>query len=162
MIEKSAMRTLGGQAITQSLFLELGYSDHAVYTLKGEDYTYRGKVYPSLKRLYMEAMDPHEYDFASEHLLGWDHWQRIVNNKQLTPYVNAWRRELEIKIRSVGFQGMLKKAEKGDRVAQRWLAEKGYDKRPAGRPSSAETERQREFDAQLANDWAEDLERLRH
>ena len=57
-----------GRPITQSLFLEIGYTEHAVYTLKDDDYEYNGKVYPSLKKAYLELEDTTEYDFANQYL----------------------------------------------------------------------------------------------
>ena len=54
-IDKATLRDTKGRPLTQSLFLELGYNtQYAVYTLKDEDYNYEGKLYPSLKRLYLE------------------------------------------------------------------------------------------------------------
>jgi hypothetical protein len=40
-----------GKFRTQSLFLELGYGEDAVYTLKDQDHEHNGTVYPSLKRI---------------------------------------------------------------------------------------------------------------
>ena len=64
MIDKSRLVDGQGKPLTQSLFLEIGYTDFSVYTLKDQDYEYNDKVYPSLKRLYLEMEDPTEYEFA--------------------------------------------------------------------------------------------------
>ena len=54
MLDKSKFKDSGGRPITQSLFLEIGYTDRAYYTLNDEDKEYNGSTYPSLKKLYLE------------------------------------------------------------------------------------------------------------
>src|SRR5574343_1660601 len=91
-----------GKPLTQSLFLETGYSIFAVYSLKDDHYTYNGKLYPSLKKLFIEMEDPMEYDFANQYLLGWKHWQRMNANKMLRTHFDEWREELEYRLRCKG------------------------------------------------------------
>lgn len=161
MIEKSLLRSTNGIPLTQSLFLEIGYTDYAVYTLKDEDYEYKGKVYPSLKKLFLEMEDVGEYLFASEHLLGWDQWRRLCENKQVAEHIEKWRYELELKLRSKAIMEIQQrsKLEKGI-SASRWLAEKGWDKRQAGRPSKAEVERETKMQADLQSFYSDDLKRI--
>lgn len=161
MIDKSKLKSSNGIPLTQSLFLEIGYTDYAVYTLKDEDYEYKGKVYPSLKRLYLEMEDVGEYLFASEHLLGWDQWNRLCQNKQVAEHIEKWRYELELKLRSKAIMEiqLRAKSEKGISAA-RWLAEKGWDKRQAGRPSKAEVEREVKIQADLQSLYGDDLKRI--
>src|SRR5574337_902614 len=80
-VDKKKMLDGGGKPLTQSLFLEIGYTEQSIYTLKEEDYMYEGKLYPSLKRLYLEMEDLTEYEFANTYLLGWKHWKRLCENK---------------------------------------------------------------------------------
>ena len=47
-IDKSKLVDTNGKPLTQSLFLEIGYNDFALFTLKEQDYDYNGKLYPSL------------------------------------------------------------------------------------------------------------------
>jgi hypothetical protein len=80
-IDKRRLKDKMGRPMTQALFLEIGYeTDKAVYTLKDDDHTHNGVVYPSLKRLYLEMEDVVEYDFANTYLLGWSHWKRMNEN----------------------------------------------------------------------------------
>ena len=65
-LDKSKMLDSMQRPLTQSLFLELGYTDFAIFTLKEDDYVYNDKTYISLKKLYLEMEDPTEYDFANE------------------------------------------------------------------------------------------------
>lgn len=150
-----------GRPLTQGLFLEIGYNtDFAVYTLKDVDFEYEGKTYPSLKRLYMEMSDPVEYNFATTHLGSWEQWQRISNNKILKKYIDPWRKELELKLRSEAVAEVIKfsKTDKGFQAAK-WLADKGFDKR-AGRPSKEEIEAEKRFQSHMRDDFDDVIVRL--
>lgn len=160
-MDKSVLKSTNGIPLTQSLFLEIGYTDYSVYTLKDEDYEYKGKVYPSLKKLFIEMEDVGEYLFACEYLLGWDHWQRLCANKQVAEHIEKWRYELELKLRSQAIMEIRAKSkvEKGINAAK-WIAEKGWDKRQAGRPTKAEVERETKVMADLNQMFAEDAKRI--
>lgn len=159
MVDKEQLQDTMGRPLTQSLFLELGYSEYSVYTLKEQDYAYKGKNYPSLKRLYLEEEDVTEYEFAIKHLLGWQHWKRLCDNKQIRKHIDEWREELELKIRSQAMRDMVSMCanEGGNYSAAKFLADRGWEKRAPGRPSKAEQEKtlrvservQAEFDADV-------------
>ena len=124
-------------------------------------YDYVWNTYPYLKRLYLEHEDPVEYDFACTHMLGWQHWQRIVRNKILSKHIEEWREELELKIRSQNVREIqdLATGEKGFQAAK-WLADKGWDKRAAGRPSNADIERETKVQAKINEEYNADVVRL--
>lgn len=149
-----------GKMRTQSLFLELGYNDEACFTLKDIDYKYQGKIYPSLKRLYLEAADPTEYSFAKEYLLGWKHWQRMCDNKLIAKHIEEWRDELEVMLRSRAILDALKEAKKGHFQAAKWIADRGWATRGAGRPSKAEIEKQTRINERIENEYKDDVVRL--
>jgi hypothetical protein len=149
-----------GRFRTQSLFLELGYSDEALFTLKDQDHQWNGKNYPSLKRLYLEMADPTEYAFATEYLLGWRHWQRICENKVLGRYVEEWRDELEVKLRSKAIRDAIDAAKTGNFQAAKWVADRGWDTKGRGRPSKAEVERETKIQARINEDYNQDVVRL--
>jgi hypothetical protein len=153
-------RDAQGRLLTQSLFLELGYGKAAIYTLKDHDYLYKGRTYPSLKRIYLAMEDPIEYDFATTHFSCWDQWQRICNNKLMTDVVDGWRYELELKLRCRAVGQILTTAEGGDRMAATWIADKGWDKK-AGRPSTADKKRQLDFETQAGQEYGADIKRLK-
>lgn len=161
MIDKAKMKASNGVPLTQGLFLEIGYTDFAMFTTKDEDYEYEGKVYPSLKRLYLEMEDIGEYEFATTYLLGWNHWQRMCANKQILKYIEEWRYELELKLRSRAIKAMKDKVytEQGINAAK-WIAEKGWDKKAVGRPNKQEEEREKRIQDSLDMDWASDLAML--
>lgn len=163
-IDKTKLRDSRGHPLTQGLFLEIGYdSETAVYTLKDDDHTHKGKVYPSLKRLFIACEDPTEYSFANDYLLGWSHWKRLQENKAIRKHIDEWREELELKIRSQAVRDIvnLSASENGGFQAAKWLADRGWDKRAAGRPSKKEKEMEDNFNARIEEEFRADFERLK-
>lgn len=148
--------------LTESLILDFKYDrERAVYTIKDEDQQDEHGYYPSLKRLYLEVADPTEYEFANQYLLGLQHWLRLSNNKRMKPIVEEWRFELEYKLRSAATKQIIKQASKGAWQASKWLVDKGWADRPAGRPSKEEVERETKMQARLQDEYEEDAARLK-
>lgn len=161
-VDKSKLLDTQGRPLTQSLFLEIGYSkEYAYYTLKEYDHHWGGQVYPSLKRLYLEHGDPTEYDFASTYLLGWKQWQRLCDNAVVRKHIDEWREELELKIRSEAYGGILASASEGNFQANKWLADKGWEKKGAGRPSTKTKQREDELFMSIASDYGDDIARIK-
>lgn len=163
MIDKNRFLDDIGRPLTQSLFLEINYDEkYAVYTLKEFDYEYNGRMYPSLKRLYLETMDPKEYLFATKHLYSWEQWQRICKNKVLAKEIDKWRYELDLKMSSLGVREMvsLMNSENGSFQAAKYLADKGWDKRGAGRPSKEEIDRHLAVEDAIDKEFSADIKRL--
>ena len=161
-MDKSKLRDVRGRPLTQSLFLEFGYNtDYAVFTLREEDYEYKGKTYISLKALYLAHEDPTEYDFAITHLLNWNQWKRLTNNKLFMPYHMEWQDELELKLRSQAVQD-IKELSSGDKgfQAAKWLANRGWDTRKAGRPTNEEKEHEANMQTKIDDIYADDVRRL--
>lgn len=153
-MDKNKFKDKMGRPITQSLFLENGYTDFAVYTFKDDDFEYKGKTYPSLKRLYLEAMDPTEYSFATEHLAGWKHWVRLQGNSLIMKHIEQWREELELAIASEGVKQMRSHAKSGHQGSSRWLAERGWNEKKVGRPSKVDKAKKDDFEDKLAEEFA--------
>lgn len=151
-----------GRPLTQSLFLEISYDPEvAIYTTKDYDHEYEGKVFPSLKKLYLQMEDVVEYEFATTYLLGWKHWQRICNNKLFRDQVEEWRTELELKLRSQAIQDIINMtAEEKSFQAAKWLADKGWDKRKAGRPTKEDVAKETKIQASLRDEYQADIVRL--
>lgn len=146
-----------GKFLTESLILELKYDrERAVYTLKDQDHEDEHGVYPSLKRLYLECNDPTEYDFANTYLLGLQHWIRLSNNKRMKPVVEEWRFEMEYKMRSMAAKEIIKQARKGAWQASKWVVDRGWMERAAGRPSAEDVERETKIQSRLADEYAQD------
>lgn len=124
----------------RGLFYETRVLDEtAIYTLKSYDLTVAGTVYPSLYRLYMAANDPTEYTFAVSHLEGWQHWQELSQCTWFQEYRDAWRLELETKLKSESLAKVMLAAKGSTRdafQANKYLVEKGWlDKATKGRPN---------------------------
>jgi len=160
-IDKSIMYDTMNRPVTQSLFLEIGYGENAIYTLKESDYTYNGKVYYSLKKLYLAMEDPTEYEFASKYFLGWKHWVRICENRILKNHIDEWREELEVKLRSRGVKALILSAEQGNHQSAKWLADRGWDTRGAGRPTKLEKEQSLKVHKDILDEFRGDMERLK-
>lgn len=160
-MERAKLQDIMGKPLTQSLFLEIGYNtEFAVYTLKDEDHEYQNKIYPSLKKLYIEMGDPTEYEFANTYLLGWRHWKRLCANKVIRTHIEEWREELELKLRCQGVKATIKAASDGSFHAAKWLADRGWESRGAGRPTKEEVERERKFQARASEEYSGDVVRL--
>lgn len=163
MIDRDKMVAEGGQWITQSLFLEFDYSEKfAVYSTKDYDHEYNGKIYPSLKKLYLACEDPTEYLFATKYLGGWQHWQRLCDNKWCAKFINQWREELEILLRAQGVRALrdMCNSENGNFQAAKFLADRGWDKRAPGRPSKAELEKRAAIADRIEDEFTSDIARL--
>lgn len=120
----------------KALFYETVNADKStvVYTLKNEDHM----GFPSLYRLYMEMDDPTEYQFAITYLDGWEHWEMLTACTWFKPYVEKWRREIELRVRSQALAKLREAAKEGKDTlaANKFLLERGWkDKATKGRPS---------------------------
>ena len=158
--DKSRFKDKMGRYLTQSLFLEYQWdTDTAVYTLTDEDKVFEGKTFISLRKLYLEMMDPTEYQFACKYLWGWEHWQRIIENKMLYAYIERWQEELEVKIRAEAVKRMLSLESNFNAV--KWAADGHWNVR-RGRPTKAERERERKVRERAVKETETDSERIVH
>lgn len=163
IVDKSKLTDANGIPMTQGLFLEMGYNtDLAVFTLKDRDHDYKGHIYPSLKKLYLEESDPTEYLFASKYLLGYQHWKRLVNNKMLYKHIEEWREELEIKLRAEAVRALINmtSSENGNFQAAKFLADRGWDRNKVGRPSKEEMEKRAAIGLKVEDEFKADIKRL--
>lgn len=149
-----------GRPLTQGLFLEIGYGEAAVYSLKEIDHIHNGKVYPSLKRLYLLENDPTEYQFATKYLLGWKHWQRLLENKVLNNHFREWREELEVKLRSEAIIRTVEASKSGTYAATKYLADRGWDVRAAGRPTAEEKAKHLKIEEKINDEYSGDIIRM--
>jgi len=156
------MKDTMGKKLTESLILEFKYDrERAIYSIKDEDHEDEHGYYPSLKRLYLEVADPTEYAFATRYLLGIGHWLQLANNKRMKPVVEEWRFELEYKLRSAAAAHIIKQAEKGAWQASKWLVDRGWAERPAGRPSNEDVDRETKIMSRMNDEFEADAARLK-
>lgn len=160
-IDKSKMYDSQGRAYTQSLFLEIKYDENvAIYTLKNDDYIFKGKKFYSLKKLYLEECDPTEYLFVEKYLTSWDHWLKICDNMALNKHITDWRKELEYKLKSLAAKKMIDQAKQGNFQAAKWLSDKGWAEKVAGRPSKLDIENKIATDRRVISEYGDDIARL--
>lgn len=149
-----------GRFITQGLFIDHRYDEtYAVYTLHDEDMEYKGNLYPSLKRLFLEEEDPTQYYFANKYLYNWDHWLVMKNNKELYKEIERWEIELEVRMRAKGVKQLLELNKKGNFNAAKWVADGSWEVK-RGRPSRAEREQERKIRERAMEEAAEESARV--
>lgn len=157
-----------GKWITKALFYETTLPenrDYCVYTLKNEDMEVDGVTYWSLRKRFVECDDPTEYEFATRHLGGWQHWKVLSESETLKSHVEEWREERDVRLRSVGVKKLVDLAagEDSSFQAAKWLADKGWvdkDVSKRGRPSKAEVAKETKRRADISSRVAEDMKRL--
>ena len=160
-VDKTKLKDTMGRPLTQALFLEMEYNEkYAYFTINDDDKEYKGRVYPSLKKMYMEIGDPTEYQFAMTCLLGWKHWERMKRNSKLAPMFEEWADELEVMLRSNALMAINEIADDNFQAAK-YITEKGWDKRPAGRPTKDRSEREDNIIKKVNEDFADDFKRLK-
>lgn len=152
-----------GMFLLQGLFFEVSPNkDQVIYTLKDRDHN----GYPSLYRLYMECNDPTEYIFATTYLDGWAHWERLSACKWFEPYIDRWRRELELRTRAEALQRIAKVAKSGSKEAfqaDKFLVSAGWKDQTTkkrGAPTKAQVATEAHRIAQEQSTLAEDFERI--
>jgi len=155
-----------GVHFTKGLFFEqtLGNKSSVVYTLKDQDH----EGFPSLYRLYMEAEDLTEWDFADEYTGGWGHWKQLCGCLWFKPYIQRWREELELKIRGAALRRIKSEAKTTSRnayTANKFLVDAGWrqkeeNKNTKGRPTKDQIKKEAQRIAQSDNDFDEDYKRI--
>jgi hypothetical protein len=156
-----------GVSLTKGLFWEFEYGQRKrgvnyykpIYNLREYDHheTY------SLKKLYLELMDPTEYQVASQLFYSWKHWQKLCETEWFKEHVEAWRSELEIKLTSEAYHTIAQQAAVGGKdavPAAKYLAERGWEKKKKGRPSKEEVAGERKKQAGLRKVVDNDAERI--
>lgn len=161
-MDKSVFKDAQGKYITSGLFCDYQYkTEFAVYCLADADKMYEGKLYPSLRRLYIEMADPTEYEFATTYLYGWAHWQKMLGNKDLRKHIEEWREEVELKLRAQAVKAIAAKAATGDFSSAKWLADKGWNGK-RGRPSKQELANEKKMRDKVETELQDDASRILH
>ena len=157
-----------GRYRTQSLFWEMrDESMTPVWCMKDYNLVKEGTTYPSLKKIYMEYdhVPGAEYEFAMDQLGSWDHWIKLCNDTtpQIKEMIQGWRDEIEVRLKAKGIKSIIMHSLDNDPKglqAAKYLVEKGYAAKKAGRPSKEEVERELKVDARAAKERLADLERI--
>lgn len=160
-----------GRYRTQSLFWETRTQIRptkdnydAIFTIKNYDHEVDGKVYYSLKNIYLsyDHIPGYEYQFALDVFGSWEHWQKIANDSIFKKNVADWREELEVRLKADAIRSLIKQSRINDAkaiTAAKYLAEKGYVP-TRGRPSKEEVEREKKIQAGVHKELQDDMARL--
>ena len=166
------LKTDNGVVRTKSLFYELSYSnqDDVIFTLKEQDTeTESGAPLLSLQRLFVEhtLLDPSEYHF-SQHVFGsWDVWERLCKAPQLAKHIESWRREADVKRKSLAFTSVVNEVQhqgKNAFAAAKFLIDepwKGKGSAPADKRKTRALSRDTAEEAFEKAAIDDDLKRLR-
>jgi hypothetical protein len=155
-----------GRTRTSSLFIEHeveGYTP--LWTIHPVARTVDGVLYQSLKAIYFsyDHIPGFEYDFAMATFKSWETWVRITNNSRIRNIIAEWREELDVKLKADAIRAMVE-ASKGTSAAAttaaKYLADKGYSQRKAGRPSKEEITRETRIAAGISKELDSDYERM--
>lgn len=142
-----------GRPRTLTLFFELAKSMDqlidAPFTLKGWDYQHpEGGLKISLKRLFLEEMDPVGYTFAEKYLSedseelqrltqdqpcsikgmqGYHTWKKFFGNKRIRKEIEQWQEDLQVKLKTLAVKSQIRKVINEDHhQAAKWLAAQGW------------------------------------
>ena len=157
-----------GRYRTMSLFLETNYGNtdpllEPIYTLKEREH--KGLI--SARKLYVSMMDPTEYKFAKAFLNSWGHWKKLCEADWFQPHLEAWREELEVKMRSLAV-AQIQLAAEGESAAAvsaaKYIADKGWDKRSSGpkrgRPTKEDVAHERKIRADMEDEVDQAMKRI--
>lgn len=167
------------KVLSRALFYELVLTTlkpFAMYTLKDEDITRDvqleedgplvTKTFPSLYLRYMECDDPTEWRFANEYFSGWAQWEEVANNTVISPYVERWRKELDLRTKSQALARIKAEAKSNSKealAASKYLISRGWDEKPQskrGRPTKDEITKAANEIAYNEKKFDEDLEAI--
>ncbi len=172
-VDKSKFKNASGTYIIKPIFFEFDDARHeyTVFTLKEQDLKYISqdgteKIFPSLRRLFIEAEDPTEYSFATTYLDSWSHWKKLSSAPFFKPYLKEWREELEIRLRSSALLRMKTRAvgtSKDAMQADKILLSGGWkteEEKTRGRPSKQSIKQAAEELFTQRTEFDEDFDRI--
>lgn len=109
---------------------------------------------------FIECGDPTGIVFADKFLGGYDHWKAIKESKGLEEEIAKWEEELEARIRSDALRGI-----KGMSVdsfqAAKFLMDRGWEKRGAGRPTKEQIEKETRIQSKMKDSYSADIVRIK-
>lgn len=161
----SQFKGSNGKWKTISLFLEHHYdTTEAIFTMKGEHFDYKGKQYLSPRQLFVGLGDPTGYEFSQQYLDGWEHWKAFCASPRIRAFIEDWKEELEVKLRSKAITTVVADSESESRssvASAKWLSDRGWvEKRAAGKPSKEEVQRELKVATKIKDEHEDDWKRM--
>lgn len=111
-----------GRRLTAALFKETSVTPHLPVVFSLEEW----------RKVYVDIADPTEYRSAMALIGDWDHWKMIVENQSVKPFIELWRDEVAVKLKSEAFASLRKLSHTKDSAAKTIYLGEGGAKR--GRP----------------------------
>lgn len=155
---------------TKGLFYETSLPEDresmgTAWTLKEDDHQADGKVYKSMKKLYVAMEDVTEYDFAQATLGSYKHWERLLESPIIRPHIDQWRKELNLKLKARAMRSIIKAATEDEKLsfqAMKYLADNDYldKKNKRGRPSKDELKAELRKEVQTNKTLMDDAARI--
>ena len=159
-----------GSFQTKGLFYETTLPDErpifgTSWTLKEKDLQADGKIYRSMKRVYLDMEDVTEYDFAMATLGSYKHWERLLESPIIRKHIEQWRKELNLKLKAKGMKSIIKAASEDENLsfqAMKYLANNEYleGKAKRGRPSKEEVKAELRREVEVSKTFRDDAERI--
>ncbi len=113
------------------------------------------------RQRFVDCGDITGIDFADKYLGGFQHWKAVQGSARLKPIIAEWMEELEVRIRSQQIKRIDSLAGEGQFQAAKFLADRGWEKRGAGRPSKEEVERETRVQAKMDKEFTSDIARIK-
>lgn len=93
------------------------------------------------RQRFIELNDMTGYRFATTYLGSWAQWVELEASVNVAPHIEKWREELEVKLRCEGLERIVEESKSGHYQANKFLVDRGWSTRTAGRPSKLEVKR---------------------
>lgn len=102
-------------------------------------------------KVYVEIADPTDYKAAMMLLGNWEHWKMIVENQSVLPYVERWREEVTVKLKSEAVANIRKLSTSKDAAAKTMMLGE-WDKPARGRGRPKEEKKVEPLPAHILDD----------
>ena len=146
--------------LTSALFVETNETDgkyKPIFTLAEED----KEEYITLKRKYMEYLDPTEYNFAKAVFGSYLCWENLCKASWFKEYIEQWRKERDLIIQYKNYSTATEIQMTGTAAerltATKWLSEskwKNAEKAKRGRPKNgSDVDEDEERKAKVSHIW---------
>ena len=137
------VRDKNNRRLTNALFYEHTQNpEFAWFTCNTADKTVNGKLYRSMRKCYVECMDPTDTVFIDKYFQGdFEHFGMLVQNSKLDVDIEAWREEVALRLQSLAIQKLMASApsnQKDALQAAKYLGSRAWEKQKTkrGRPSN--------------------------
>jgi hypothetical protein len=164
-LTKPPYKDSGGRWFTLSLFHEM-VRDTPIETRVAEPIFTLYEDRPGLisaRKTFVEIGDPTGYKWAIQYLGDYNHWIRLMKLDWFREAYEEWIHELNQKLKAEAV-ARIREIAAGDTSqaisAAKFIAEEGWDKRKAGRPSKSERSAAIKAEVKAITQEDEDLKRI--